>query len=91
MGVELADRRRRAARDRYVSDVLATVAVEDYDTNVARTHAALLAWVRRSGRPRGAHDLIIAATAVERNRIVISGDASAFTDLPGLSVRRAEP
>jgi tRNA(fMet)-specific endonuclease VapC len=65
------------------------MAVEDYDTNVARAHAALLAWVRRSGRPRGAHDLIIAATAVERNRIVVSGDAAAFTDLPGLSVRHA--
>jgi tRNA(fMet)-specific endonuclease VapC len=89
VGVELADRRHRPGRERYVADVLATVAIEDYDTDVARTHAALLAWARRSGRPRSAHDLIIAATAIERNRIVVSADGSAFTDLPGLSVRSA--
>ena len=91
VGVELADGRRRAARDRYVTGVVSTLPVEAYDTDVARAHASLLAWVRRTGRPRGAHDLIIAATAVQRNRIVVSADASAFVDLPGLAVRSARP
>jgi len=53
VGVELADGRRRARREQYVADVLATLAVEAYDTAVARAHASLLAWARRSGRPRG--------------------------------------
>jgi len=41
VGVQLADRRRRAAHDRYVPGLLATVPVEAYDTGVARVHAAL--------------------------------------------------
>jgi tRNA(fMet)-specific endonuclease VapC len=50
-------------------------------------HATLLAHVRRSGRPRGAHDLIIAATAAARDRLVVSTDTTAFADLPGVRVR----
>lgn len=88
VGVELADRRRRQPRQRYVDDVLASIPVETYDLDVARAHAHLLAHVRRTGRPRGAHDLIIAATALARDRVVISGDAEAFDGLPGLTVRR---
>jgi prevent-host-death family protein len=34
---------------------------EDYDLEVARSHALLLTHARRSGRVRGAHDLLIAA------------------------------
>ena len=69
--------------------MLDTVPVEDYDLSVAEAHAVLLAHVRRSGRARGApHDLIIAATAVARDRLVVSADVTAFDDLPGVTVRR---
>jgi tRNA(fMet)-specific endonuclease VapC len=61
--------------------------LEDYDVNVARAHASLLAHVRRSGTRRGAHDLIIAATALASDRIIVSTDARAFSDLPGVVVR----
>ena len=87
VGVHLADDARRAARSGFVRSVLDTVPVEDYDGQVAHAHASLLAHVRRSGRPRGAHDLIIAATAVARERVVVSADSSAFADLPGVLVR----
>lgn len=87
VGVELADDTRRAKRAAFVRSVLDTVPVEDYDIQVARAHAALLAHVRRSGGHRGAHDLIIAATAVARDRMVVSADVRAFSDLPGLAVR----
>jgi predicted nucleic acid-binding protein len=39
--------------------------------------AALLAHVRRTGRPCGAHDLIIAATARATEGILINTDAQA--------------
>jgi prevent-host-death family protein len=42
--------------------------------------------VRRSGRPRGAHDLVIAATARASKRTVVTSDLTAFTDLPGVTV-----
>ena len=89
VGVELADPARRDARERFVSDVLDSVPVEDYDLTVAREHAKLLAHTRRTGRPRGAHDLIIAATASATDRTVVTADVTGFADLPGISVRGA--
>lgn len=87
VGVELADGARRSLRATFVRSVLDTVPIEDYDVQVAHAHASLLAHVRRSGRPRGAHDLIIAATAVARDRLVVSADATAFAGLPGVVTR----
>lgn len=86
MGVELADARRRHAREAFVDDVLATIPVEEYDLDVARAHARLLAHVRRTGMPRGAHDLIIAATATAAGRTVVSSDAAGFDRLPDVAV-----
>lgn len=87
VGVELADRRRRERRALLVEQVLATIPVEEYDLDAARAHAVLLAHVRRSGRPRGAHDLIIAATAITQERAVLTADGAGFSDLPGVEVR----
>jgi tRNA(fMet)-specific endonuclease VapC len=87
VGVELADEADRPRRQALVDSVVAAVPVEDYDLEVARSHAQLLAHARRSGRHRGAHDLVIAATALARNRIVVTADRGGFSDLPGVSVR----
>lgn len=87
VGVVLADDERRQPRAAVVRSVLDTVPIEDYDTQVARQHATLLAHVRRTGKPRGAHDLIIAATAAARDRVVAATDSTAFADLPGVTVR----
>jgi tRNA(fMet)-specific endonuclease VapC len=86
VGVELASPRRRPRRSSFVESVLALLPLEPYDIEVARSHAGLLAHVRRSGRPRGAHDLLIAATAVARERIVVTADPAGFVELPGLDV-----
>ncbi|MCW2989061.1 MAG: type toxin-antitoxin system VapC family toxin [Solirubrobacterales bacterium] len=88
VGAELADGERRAAREAFLAEVLKAVSVEDYDLDVAREHGALLAHARRSGRPRGAHDLIIAATARARRREVVSADLDGFADLPEVTLRR---
>lgn len=89
VGVELADRRRGPQRRAFVDALLAVLAVEPYDLEVAAAHAGLLAHVRRVGRPRGAHDLIIAATAVANRRVVVTADSAGFVDLPGCEVRTA--
>jgi tRNA(fMet)-specific endonuclease VapC len=86
VGIQLAKGRKREKRERFVSAVLDAVSIEPYDLEVAEAHAALLAHVRRSGRPRGAHDLIIAATARARDREVMSSDQAGFADLPSVSV-----
>ncbi|MEO3800102.1 PIN domain-containing protein [Nonomuraea sp. B1E8] len=85
VGVELADAARRSDRQTFVDDVLALIPVEEYTTNVARVHARLMAHARREGKPRGAYNLLIAATGAATARTVITMDASAtFDDLPGV-------
>jgi len=86
VGALLADARRRAQRTAFVDDVAAVMPVVTYDIGVAEDHAVLLAEVQRQGRPRGAHDLIIAATARRTRRTVVTSDVSAFADLPGIAV-----
>lgn len=86
VGVQLAKGRRRDKRESFVAAVLDVVSVEPYDLDVAEAHAVLLAHVRRAGMPRGAHDLIIAATARARERQVVSSDQAGFADLPDVSI-----
>lgn len=87
VGVELAGARQRARRVAFVEDVLQTLTVEDYTLATARAHAHLLAATRAAGAPRGAHDLMIAATAVASGRAVVTADAQGFQGLPGVDVR----
>ncbi len=87
VGALLARGRHKTTRIDYVTDVIATIPILPYDLAVAEAHADLLVAVRAQGRPRGAHDLIIAATARAFDRSVASADASAFDDLPGVSTR----
>jgi tRNA(fMet)-specific endonuclease VapC len=86
VGVRLAKGRRREKRERFVAALLDAVSIEVYDLNVAEAHAALLAHVRRTGTPRGAHDLIVAATARAAERLVVSFDEGGFAELPGVSL-----
>jgi tRNA(fMet)-specific endonuclease VapC len=87
VGVELATGRRKSNRRAFLDDVLDTLPVIGYDVDVAAAHTALLVAVQRAGRPRGAHDLIIAATALASARTVVTSDRTGFDDLPGVVVR----
>jgi len=87
VGVELADARRGPRRATFVEQVLATIPVEDYDLETAQVHAVLLADARRAGRPRGAHDLLIAATAIARRRELVTYDRQGFEGMKGLTIR----
>lgn len=64
---------------------LAVLPILDYTIDIARAHAYLLTHTREAGRPRGAVDLMIAATACATSRILMTTDAAAeFDDLPGV-------
>ena len=93
VGVELASSNRKNARQEFFDSIVESIPVLSYDTPVALEHAALLAAVRANGRPRGAHDLVIAATARATKRTIVSADLTAFANLPGVSVvdHREEP
>lgn len=86
-GVLAADESRRQAREQFVEDVQETMEVLPYTRSTAAEHAALLDHVRRAGKPRGAHDLIIAAHARQTGRAVVSLDVKArFSELPGVDL-----
>jgi tRNA(fMet)-specific endonuclease VapC len=84
VGVELSAKRFRAKREVFFTAVLDSIPVLAYDADVALAHAQLLTAVRRSGAPRGAHDLIIAATALLHDRTILSADPAGFDGLPGV-------
>lgn len=85
VGVQLTTTRRRPRRQSYVDEIAASIPILPYDEAVALHHANLLVAARKSGRRRGAHDLIIAATAAAAGRIVVSADRRAFDGLPGVN------
>jgi tRNA(fMet)-specific endonuclease VapC len=87
VGVRLAatDAQGRLRRA-FVNTVLGAVTVIAYDERATTHHADLLVHTRRTGRPRGAHDLMVAATAMATGRTLLTMDGRAFADLPGLSV-----
>ena len=87
VGIELADTPERAAeRARALAAIASVIDVLDYTSITAAHHGRLLAHVRKTGTPRGAHDLIIAAHAAETGRLVVSRDVKArFNDLPGVT------
>jgi tRNA(fMet)-specific endonuclease VapC len=86
-GIELADTPERAAdRSRALVAITSAVDVLDYTEATAACHARLIAHARRTRTPRGAHDLIIAAHALQSDRIVLTFEAKArFGALPGVS------
>lgn len=84
VGVELSKGKTRHSRQELLNEILVSLPIVDYDIEVARVHADLLVTVRRQGRPRGAHDLIIAATALSSGRSLVTADQTGFLDLPGV-------
>jgi tRNA(fMet)-specific endonuclease VapC len=87
VGVEPADDAHRERRSELVEGVIERVEIIAFDLEVARHHATLLAHARRQGRPRGAYDIQIAATARATGRTLLTTDASAFEGLPGITHR----
>ena len=85
--IELADTAERAdTRMRALMAIVDAVGVLDYTERTAAHHARLVAHARRSGQPRGAHDLILAAPAAQSRRVLLTRDASArFGGLPGVT------
>lgn len=87
-GVELSKTpTERANRQRFNDLVVSRMPVINHDQVVASRLGELMAWVKRSGHPRGDADLEIAATALATNRTLITFDKKAnFGALPGVQV-----
>lgn len=79
---------RRTRREAYVEALLSGFPVIPFDLAAARTHARLTARILADGITLGAHDLIIAASALARGLAVITRDDRSFPRVPDLTVIR---
>ena len=78
----------RLARARaFVERWLTVLPVVPFDLRAAQVHATLAADLGRKGTPMGAHDLMIAATAVQLGYAVATCDRRSFSRVDGLAVR----
>lgn len=87
VGVHRADSdARRARRSAFVEAILARLPALDFTTETARVHASLFAALSQRGEMIGAHDLIIAATALSQGCAVLTTNVAEFSRVPGLDV-----
>ena len=88
-GVHRADTKARLVhREAYVETILSTFPVAPFDLICARTHARLWADLAARGVSVGAHDLLIAATAIAQGMDLATRDERSFPKIPGLSLIR---
>ena len=86
VGVERANTaQRRALRGAFVEYLLANIPVLEFSLAVARTHARMLAAVLKS-KTAGAHDALIAATAIHHGHALLTRNIADFRIFPGLKV-----
>jgi predicted nucleic acid-binding protein len=76
----------RARVERQVEHLLAQLTMVDFDLDIARLHARLGADLAAKGAAVGAHDLIIAATALSLDYRVATRDRRSFPKIRGLDV-----
>jgi tRNA(fMet)-specific endonuclease VapC len=88
-GVHAAsDAVRRSRMERSVELMIATVRVVAFTLPIARLHAQLAAELEARGTRIGAHDLMIAATAVWLDYRIATRDLRSFPKIRGLDVVR---
>ncbi len=75
----------RARRTAFVESLLALIPVLPVDLETARVHAQLVAELPRN-ETVGAHDALIAATAVRHGHGVLTGNGKDFRKLAGVRV-----
>ena len=85
IGVERADDEHRQERAIHVEALLDSLPIEAYSLVVARVHARLAVEAMKSGKPRSAYDMMIAATVAATSRVLLTTDANAgFDQLTGV-------
>lgn len=84
-GVERADTEiRKIRRQAFVEKVIETIPVFPFDSGMARIYARIWASLWKRGFKVGAHDLIIAATAISMDYTVLTANRRDFEKIEGL-------
>ncbi len=79
---------RRQRRAAFVEAIIGSIPILPIDLRVARTHAQVWAQLLAAGQPIGAHDLLIAATALAHGYVVLTQNLRDFQRVPGLVVQQ---
>jgi tRNA(fMet)-specific endonuclease VapC len=88
-GVERADtEERKIRRNAFVEKVIDLFPVYPFDISMARIYAKIWASLAKRGLMIGAHDLIIAATAISLDFAVITTNVRDFEKVDGLRIER---
>jgi tRNA(fMet)-specific endonuclease VapC len=85
-GVHRATEEYRGRREVFVESVLAAFPALAFDLLVARVHARLWAGLVSSGAEVGAHDRLVAATALSAGWQIGTANIRHFNRIPGLDV-----
>lgn len=86
-----ADPTHRLRREQFVEAILRRFPVVEFDLEAARIHAGLWAQLAAEGQQIGAHDLLIAATAMALEFQVATADARDFPRIPNLRLQLWRP
>ena len=89
-GVHRATEEHRGQRGAFVEAVLTAFPTLSFDLLVARAHARLWAGLASQGKEVGAHDRLVAATAMSAGWRVATPNARHFSRVPGLDVVAVE-
>ncbi|WP_336085268.1 type II toxin-antitoxin system VapC family toxin [Nocardia sp. SSK8] len=86
-GVHRAKPELRARREAFVEMAIAAFPPQPFDLLAARIHAGVWADLAGRGQEIGAHDVLIAATAMSIGWRVATANTRHFERIPGLEVR----
>ena len=84
-GEHRASEEHRARREAFVETTLSAFPALPFDLVAARVHARIWAQLAATGRDVGAHDRIVAATAIASGWRVATANERHFQHIPGLS------
>jgi len=86
IGARLTPPAQRKQHEKTVGNYFSEFAVLDFDIHCARQWVTITAELREKGQLIGAHDLLIAATALRHGYSVATFNAREFSRIPNLTV-----
>ncbi|MGV3756314.1 MAG: PIN domain-containing protein [Verrucomicrobiota bacterium] len=85
-GVERATGKRRSVREAYLETVTSLLPIIPYTEQTGHIHARIWADLEKKGLLIGGYDIIVAATALERDSAVATFNQRHFQSVKGLKV-----
>ena len=77
----------KSEREEHFEDVIEIMNLfEQYPINALRKYGEIRHYLEKQGKPIGDMDIFIAATALEEDLILVTGNTDHFSRIPGLKI-----